>query len=59
MIIWMQKYILFPKYIDLYLYISSNLVFINIKVLQVVFFFGCLSSINNFMFVCSNHYSAN
>ena len=38
MIIWMQKYILFPKYIALYLYISSNLVFINIKVLQVVFF---------------------
>jgi hypothetical protein len=58
MIIWMQKYILFPKYIALYLYISSNLVFINIKVLQVVFF-GCLASINNFMFVCSNHYSAN
>lgn len=54
----MQKYILFPKYIALYLYISSNLVFINIKVLQVVFF-GCLASINNFMFVCSNHYSAN
>lgn len=42
MIIWMQKYILFPKYIDLYLYISSNLVFINIKVLQVVFFLDAL-----------------
>ena len=42
MIIWMQKYILFPKYIALYIYISSILVFINIKVLHVVFFLDAL-----------------